>query len=134
MGLDMFTKLLNLQGTYQKSCFQVVGPVLQRNDYFAHHENLLLAMVTDERNHIRELGFRRIMKAKQAISESDSIRIFKLPNLNFEAKDYTEIIKWNTSTLTPSPLLRTLTNEDIKQYVRNDFKAVMSYIFISQCS
>lgn len=105
---------------------QVVDPVLQRNAYFAHHENLLLAMVTDERNHIRELGFRRIMKAKQAISESDSIRIFKPPNLNFEAKDYTEIIKWNTSTLTPPPLLRTLTNEDIKQYLSNDFKPVMS--------
>jgi hypothetical protein len=96
------------------------------NAYFAHPENLLLAMVTDERYHIRELRLRRIIKAKQLISESDSIRIFKPPNLNFEAKDYIEIIKCHTSTLTPSPLLGTLTNQEIKQYVSNDMKPVVS--------
>ena len=66
------------------------------------------------------------MKVKQAISVSDSIRIFKLQNLNLEAKVYIEIITWNTSTLTPMPLSRTLINEEIKQYVRNDFKHFMS--------
>ena len=32
----------------------VVNTVIQRNAYFGHPENLLLAMITDDRNHIRE--------------------------------------------------------------------------------
>ncbi|GBP79762.1 hypothetical protein EVAR_56670_1 [Eumeta japonica] len=34
----------------------IVDTVIQRNGYFADSENLLLAMITDERKHIRELG------------------------------------------------------------------------------
>ena len=37
-----------------------VDPVLQRNAYFAHPENLLLAIISDERQYIRELELRRI--------------------------------------------------------------------------
>ena len=33
--------------------FRIVDPVIQRNSYFAHPENLLIAMATDERPHIR---------------------------------------------------------------------------------
>jgi len=42
----------------------VVHPVIQRNAYFAHPENLLLSLITDERQHIRELGIRRILKTR----------------------------------------------------------------------
>jgi len=45
---------------------KIVDPVIQRNAYFAHPENLLLAMITDHRPHIRELGLRRVMKARAA--------------------------------------------------------------------
>ena len=33
----------------------IVDPVIQCNSYFAHSENLLLFMMTDERPHIREM-------------------------------------------------------------------------------
>ena len=33
----------------------IVNPVLHRNGYFGHPENLLLAMISDERQYIREL-------------------------------------------------------------------------------
>src|SRR6218665_2434559 len=32
---------------------RIVDPVIQRNSYFAHLENLLIAMATDERPHTR---------------------------------------------------------------------------------
>ncbi|GBP37966.1 hypothetical protein EVAR_84953_1 [Eumeta japonica] len=44
----------------------IVDTVIQRNGYFAHSENLLLAMITDERKHIRELAARRILKARSS--------------------------------------------------------------------
>ncbi|GBN05823.1 hypothetical protein AVEN_268681-1, partial [Araneus ventricosus] len=34
---------------------QVVDPIIQRNAFFAHAENVLLAMLVDEREHIRGL-------------------------------------------------------------------------------
>lgn len=34
----------------------VVEPVIQRNAYLTHPENMLLSMITDERGHIWELG------------------------------------------------------------------------------
>lgn len=43
----------------------VIDPVIQRNAYFCHPENLLLAMLADEREHVRQLALRRILKAKQ---------------------------------------------------------------------
>lgn len=33
----------------------IIDPVIQRNSYFAHPENLFLAMLTDPQKHIREL-------------------------------------------------------------------------------
>ena len=38
----------------------IVDPVIARNGYFCHSENILLAMLADERDHVRELGCRRI--------------------------------------------------------------------------
>ena len=35
---------------------EIVFPVLQRNGYFAHPENILLAMISDTRPHVRELA------------------------------------------------------------------------------
>ena len=34
----------------------IIDPVLHRNSYFAHPENMILAMTTDHRPHVRELG------------------------------------------------------------------------------
>ena len=44
----------------------VVDAVIRRNAYFCHPENLLLAMLRDERSHIRELACRRILAARRA--------------------------------------------------------------------
>ena len=74
---------------------RIVDPVIQRNSYFAHPENLLIAMATDERPHIRPLALRRVLAARSSQNETDTIpRIFKVPLLNFEAQDYTELINW----------------------------------------
>ncbi|CAH2100076.1 unnamed protein product [Euphydryas editha] len=45
---------------------KVVHPVIERNAFFAHPENILIAMIFDERKHIRELGLRRIYKARHS--------------------------------------------------------------------
>src|SRR6218665_164222 len=73
---------------------KIVDPVIHRNAYFAHPENLLLAIMTDHRPHIRELGLRRVIKARAA-NHSGQIRRFKVPaKLNFDAMEYFDMTDW----------------------------------------
>lgn len=85
----------------------------ERNAFFAHPENLLLCMIVDERAHIRELGLRRIIKARAAAFKKKLIRTFKPPKLNFQAKEYYEIIDWTTTAIYPPPLLRRVSDKEI---------------------
>ena len=65
----------------------IVEQVRQKNAYFAHPENLLLAMIYDESAIIRELGLRRILKARERAEETIP-RTFKLRKLIFSATSY----------------------------------------------
>lgn len=77
--------MIKLSRYLREDLKKVVEGVIQRNAYFCHPENILLGMVTDERSHIRELGFRRILKAREI--ECSSVREFNIPKLNFDATD-----------------------------------------------
>jgi len=93
---------------------KIIDPVIQRNAYFAHTENLLLCMVRDERAPIRELALRRILKARKEKDETDcSVRQFVVPKLNVDAKDYTEIVEWMSCKVTEPPILRNMTNDEL---------------------
>lgn len=103
-----------------KEYLKVIDPVIQRNTYFAHAENILLAMVTDPREHIRELELRRILKARKMASQESqlSVRTFKIPTINFDANEYTEIIYWQSGTITEPPAFRNITDADIEEAIR----------------
>jgi hypothetical protein len=80
---------------------QIVDPVLQRNGFFGHPENLLLAMITDERKHVRELGLRRILKARS----TRVVGIIKctVPALNYDVSNYIYLIDWQNTDITEPP-------------------------------
>src|SRR6218665_403530 len=63
--------------------------VIQRNGYYEHSESILLCrpMLSDERPHIRELAFRRILAARKetASNSTTTVRQFRVQKLNFEA-------------------------------------------------
>ncbi|GBN62049.1 hypothetical protein AVEN_201250-1 [Araneus ventricosus] len=65
-------------------------------------------MLADDRNHIRELALRRIMKARKvkmsaAITTitTNNIRIFNLPAFGLCAIYYVDLIKWENETESP---------------------------------
>ena len=84
----------------------IVDPVLQRNAYFCHPENILLAMLVDKRMHIRELGLRQIIKCRESYDNQMSFRPFKVLNLNLNARDYVDMINWQNVNVTEPPLTR----------------------------
>lgn len=46
-----------------KKMQDLIHSVTERNTFYGHPENFLLSMITDEKEHIRELGFKLIWKA-----------------------------------------------------------------------
>lgn len=95
----------------------VIDPVIRRNAFFAHPENILLAMITDHRKHIRQLGLRRILKCRVDGFQTSNIRQFKVPELNFEAQDYTELINWQSVTVTEPPLTKQISNDTLQEMI-----------------
>ncbi|GBL75675.1 hypothetical protein AVEN_154986-1 [Araneus ventricosus] len=63
---------------------------------------------TNERQHIRELGYRRILKARQIVPKKKTVTNFVPTKINFQASDYIEIINWNFCAVYLSPMLRDL--------------------------
>ena len=98
---------------------QIVDPVIQRNVFFAHPENIMLSMLTDERRVIRELCIRPITKARKVPSRG--IRRFTVPTLNFDATrspiTYCDLIDWTTVTITEPPIMVNVSDEDLRPAV-----------------
>ncbi|GBM41224.1 hypothetical protein AVEN_180526-1 [Araneus ventricosus] len=76
-------------------------------------------MLVDEREHIRELGYGRILKARQIVPKKN-VRNFVPPKINFQASDYFEIINWNSCVVYPPPILQDLSEDDIKSLINSD--------------
>ena len=91
---------------------KVVDPVIQRNAFFSHPENLLLAMLTDERPDIRELALRRIVKSRKQ-KRTSSVRSFCVPVLNFEATSYIDMIDWQKTPITEPPIVMDIDDDTL---------------------
>lgn len=85
---------------------KIIDPVIARNAYFAHPENILLSMLTDEDAEIRKLAVQRILESRQEIGyyTENTVRKFKVPPINFEAENYTEMIDWTAIEISPPPV------------------------------
>lgn len=43
----------------------VIDPVIRRNGFFRHTENVLISMLVDDRTHIRQLDHQTILKVRE---------------------------------------------------------------------
>ncbi|KAF0299123.1 Receptor-type tyrosine-protein phosphatase U [Amphibalanus amphitrite] len=64
----------------------IIRPVISRNGYWAHPEQLLLAMVADEDREIRTAAIQHIRAAREREKEGQEVRKFTLPTINFGAQ------------------------------------------------
>ena len=81
-------------------------------------------MLADDRNHIRELALRRILKARKdkrsAVTSNtvtNNIRIFNLPSFDLSATDYVDLIKWEN--VTEPPLTERFSDDMISEAIVN---------------
>ncbi|KAK0067238.1 hypothetical protein Bpfe_003336 [Biomphalaria pfeifferi] len=107
----------------------IIDPVIQRNAYFAHPENLLIAMVTDDRDHIKQLGLRRILKARQ--EQKTGIRKFCIPRLNFDSTNYVDLINWQEAEETAPPLLANIPMSEITSRIHGQNNIMLPIIQVT---
>jgi len=88
---------------------------LQDNAYYAHPENLLMAMTCDSTPTIRALAWKRIKKAR---SSKKGVRgDFNLPAINMGAAVYYDMIDWVTCDVTEPRLTRRLEDREIEKRI-----------------
>lgn len=95
---------------------KVIDPIIERNAYFAHPENLLLAMMTDDQLEIRVKAMDKILECRKANNEK--LREFKPPKLNFEAEDYTSMIEWDQ--VSEPPLIKNIETKELCELIMNN--------------
>ncbi|KAH9627845.1 hypothetical protein HF086_001741 [Spodoptera exigua] len=116
-GARHFWKLVYYSRYLPQELQSVVDPVLRRNAVFAHPENLLLSMLSDEQKHVRELAARRILKARKP-SEPRQLRVFEVPKINLNASTYIDLIDWQQSYSQP-PILTNVPDETLHSLVES---------------
>lgn len=90
---------------------KVVHATLESNAFMAHPEHVLIAMLFDERKHIRALAYKRIQKARA--TEKKGVRVFKPPQINFDAEDHIDMIDWQSTSVTEPPLVTDISLEEL---------------------
>ena len=73
-------------------------------------------MVTDYEKKLQEEGVEKLLVARQQQSSTDKAgghRKFQVPTLNWEEKEYPQIIFWGTTKVSESPVTATLEDSDI---------------------
>ena len=112
-------KLIKLSRYLPAYLKKIVDPVLQRNAYFAHPENILICMLCDDRARIRELAVQRILAAVARSKLKEGIRVFRVPKINLNAKDYTNLIDWKKVNITEPPLTSRLSEQELRSLYKN---------------
>lgn len=110
---------LRLSREFPDNIKAIVYKVFENNAYFAHPENLLIAMMTDERQHIRQLAIKRILKVRKDNSTPlQSVRVFRTPKLNFNADDYIDLIYWFETNISEPPLTMDLPENHLMKIIQ----------------
>ena len=107
--------LVQLSQKLPKNVRRVTQRVLQRNGFWAHHEHILLSMLTDDDTGVREHAANHIL-AIRARGVPGELRRFVPPKNNFRTASLTELVQWDEA-ITEPPLTMELSDSDLRDAV-----------------
>lgn len=116
-GAKNLWQMINWSRYLPENLRQVVDPVIQRNGYYGHPENILIAMIADERAEVRRQAWKKIADIRKSHPTSDPVRTFQVPPLNFNATDYTQLVNWDETVFSEPPVIMELSDDDIESFV-----------------
>ena len=111
MVLKFFFNLIKrINSLTNQDLRQVAQNVVQRNGYFGHPESILLAMLGDDDQAVRDKGVNHVLSLRK---NDTSVRLFHLPTLNLEADTYYELADLEICQQQP-PAIRHLSDSEIE--------------------
>lgn len=118
--LNLF-KLIRDSRYLNKENRNIVDESIQRNGFYAHHENLLLTMIRDKNKKIRSVAYQRILKYRtnQNKRTENQVRKFFVPEIKFGAKNYNTMINWTQTQITEPPLTMKFSLQELRDLVDN---------------
>ena len=98
---------------------KIAVALLQRNAYFAHHENILLAMLADNNHNVHLLAVNKILSIRVSKKNLDNVgrdeevdvRKFIIPKINTNAKTYYSLSSLSLKDMHEPPSLKHLLNK-----------------------
>ena len=119
-GSKHFLEMIKLMQPLPTAIKAVVWPVIQRNAYWAHHENVLLALLADSDTCNRELAIKRVTTIRQASQSSkQDVRLFRLPKVDQNMQNLKDLLPPMERSLTEPPLIKEISTEELNKFARN---------------
>ena len=113
---------------------KIIDKVFINNAYFAHQENIVLAMLFDERPTIRMLALKKIEAARLQEEKSCEIRKFSLPKIKLdECDDHIDLINWTETQKYEPPLTKKFTMDELIYFTENYDKLIETQYFKLPC-
>ena len=119
-GSALFAKFIKYSRYLCPQLRRVIDAVIQNNCYFAHPENILLSMLYDNRKAIRDLAIRKILHYRDDLCESEDLRKYNKPKLNFECVNYVDMIDLSDDILTEPPYTKNIPYDHLKAFLEED--------------
>ena len=110
-GARHFHTFIQLTRYLDKKYLDIIDPVIARNSYFAHPENMLLSMISDSRPNIRQKAIDIILQARGDNINNNTVCQLRVPDLNFQAQDYKDMV--DMSNATPPPVLSDISSVEL---------------------
>ncbi|GBL97880.1 hypothetical protein AVEN_126996-1 [Araneus ventricosus] len=127
-GLKHIFKIVQYTTHLSDDMKWIIYPVIEIKAFFCHPENMFLDMVVDQRQNIRESGYRRILKARTQNQKVKTARTFKTPSINLDVTDYSELIDWTKCRLSSPPMMEGLTTQSISSVFQNKSLPVFDFL------
>jgi hypothetical protein len=101
----------------------IVQPVIARNAFFCHPENMLISMLADSDKDIRINAVNKILQCREkALSEINTVRSFILPEVNFDALNYISMIDWSKTAFAEPPLTLDMSDAEVRHLLKEPIR------------
>ena len=119
-GSKRFFEIIKLMQPLPTATEAVVWPVIQRNAYWGHQENVLLALLANSDTCNRELAIQRIITIRQASQSSkQDVRLFRVPKVDQNMQNLRNLLPPMEKSLIEPPLIKKISTEELNKFAKN---------------
>ena len=99
----------------------IVNTVVRNNSYFSHPENVLLSMLFDDRQTVRERAIKKILYYRENLYDSTKLRLYKKYPINFNCTDYVDLVDLdNDDILSEPPFTAKIPYDHLLEFIESE--------------